>query len=97
MSSKGINTMSVKQCVKWQQQWQGPIEIHCDASKSVPDPFPSVNPSVTTSKLPLPLPLGLFITDNFRISFKNTEHDRCLTVLKSLQMNSEAETENLEH
>ena len=33
-----------------------PIVIHCDAPKSVPDPFPSVNPSVKTSKLPL----GLF-------------------------------------
>ena len=32
---------------------QGPIGMHCDAPKWVPDPFPSVNPSVKTSKLPL--------------------------------------------
>ena len=52
-----MNTPSVKRRVKRQRQRQGPIGIHCDAPKSVPDPFPSVNPSVTTSKLPL----GLFI------------------------------------
>ena len=48
---KGINTPSVK----WQRQreWQrqGPIGMHCDTPKSVPDPFPSINPSVKTSKL----------------------------------------------
>ena len=47
-----MNTPSVKR----QRQRQGPIGMHCDAPKSVPDPFPSVNPSVKTSKLPL----GLF-------------------------------------
>ena len=41
---KGINTPSVKR--------QGPIGMHCDTPKSVPDPFPSVNSSVKTSKLP---------------------------------------------
>ena len=50
---KGINTPSVK------RQRQGPIGMHCDAPKSVPDPFSSVNPSVKTSKLPLPLTLGV--------------------------------------
>ena len=29
--------------------------MHCDAPKWVPDPFPSINPSVKTSKLPLPM------------------------------------------
>ena len=33
---KGINKPSVKQRVKQ----QGPIEMHCDAPKWVPDPFP---------------------------------------------------------
>ena len=47
--AKGIDTPSVKR----QRQRQGPIGMHCDAPKSVPDPFPSVNPSVKTSKLPL--------------------------------------------
>ena len=38
-SSKGINTLSVKR--------QGPIGMHCDAPKSVSDPFPSVMASGT--------------------------------------------------
>ena len=57
----GINTPSVKR----QRQRQGPIGIHCDAPKWVPDPFPSVNPSVKTSKLPL----GLFIAQSY-LKFK---------------------------
>ena len=40
---KGINTPSVKR--QWQRQ--SPIGMHCDAPKSVPDPFPSVMASVT--------------------------------------------------
>ena len=52
---KAMNTPSVK------RQRQGPIGMHCDAPKSVPDPFPSVMASVKTSKMPLPLPLGVFI------------------------------------
>ena len=50
---KGKNIPSVK------RQRQGPIGMHCDAPKSVPDPFPSVNPSIKTSKLPLPLTFGV--------------------------------------
>ena len=42
VTSKGINTPSVKRCVKHHVKWQGPIGMHCDAPKSVPDPFPSV-------------------------------------------------------
>ena len=50
---KAIPTPSVKRRVKHQQQRQGPIRMHCDAPKWVPDPFPSVMASVKTSKLPL--------------------------------------------
>ena len=59
---KGINTPSVK------RQRQGPIGMHCDAPKSVPDPFPSINPSLKTAKLPLPLPLDVGIPKNARKS-----------------------------
>ena len=37
VKTKGINTPSVKQSVKW----QGPIGMHCNAPKLVPDPFTS--------------------------------------------------------
>ena len=50
-----MNTPSVKR----QRQWQGPIGMHCDTLKWVPDPFASAMASVKTSKLPLPL--GVFI------------------------------------
>ena len=56
---KGINTPSVKRQRQRQWQWQGPIGMHFDAPKSVPDQFPSVNPSIKTSKLPLPLTFGV--------------------------------------
>ena len=49
LESKGITTPSVKQRVKR----QGPIRMHCDAPKWVPDPFASVMASVKTSKLTL--------------------------------------------
>ena len=39
VDSKGITTPSVKR--------QGPIGMHCDATKWVPDPFPSIMASVT--------------------------------------------------
>ena len=39
--------------VKRHVMWQGPIGMHCDVPKWVPDPFPSVMASVKTSKLPL--------------------------------------------
>ena len=52
-----MNTPSVKRQHQRQWQRQGPIGMHCDAPKSIPDPFPSVIPSVKTSKLPL----GVFI------------------------------------
>ena len=39
---KGINTPSVKPSVKR----QGPIGMHCDAPKLVPDPFSSVRGSI---------------------------------------------------
>ena len=48
-----MNTLSVK------RQRQGLVGMHCDAPKLVPHPFPSINPSVKTLKLPLPL--GVFI------------------------------------
>ena len=50
---KGINTPSGKQSVKQRVKQQGPIGMHCDAPKWVPDPFPHVVASVKTSKLPL--------------------------------------------
>ena len=37
--SKGITTPSVKWSVKRRVKRQGPIGMHCDAPKSVPDPF----------------------------------------------------------
>ena len=49
-SIKGITTPSVKWSIKHCVKQQGPIGIHCDAPKSVPDPFPSVNQSVKTFK-----------------------------------------------
>ena len=54
-TTKGINTPSVKQQHQHQRQQQGPAGIHCDASKWVPDPLPSVMASGKTSKLPLTL------------------------------------------
>ena len=57
---KGITTPSVKR--------QGPIGIHCDAPKSVPDPFPSIMASGKTSKLPLPLTLEVFV-NNTNLTF----------------------------
>ena len=52
-----MNTPSVKR-----QRRDHPIEIHCDATKSVPDPFPSITMSQCIpmgSNLTLPLPLGV--------------------------------------
>ena len=48
-----------KRQAEHQRQRQGPIGMHCDAPKSVPDPFKRVMASVKTSKMPLPL--GVFI------------------------------------
>ena len=53
VETKGINTPSVKRQRQWQRQ--SPIGIHCDTSKWVPDPLPSVMASGKTSKLPLTL------------------------------------------
>ena len=39
--TKGINTPSVKRSVKRHVKRQGPIGMHCDAPKLVPDPFSS--------------------------------------------------------
>ena len=60
-----MNTPSVKRQRQRQRQWQGPFGMHCDAPKWVPDPFPSFMASVKTSRLPLPLPLGVFIPLDF--------------------------------
>ena len=39
---EGINTPSVKRSGKQRVKWQGPIGMHCDVPKSVPDPLPNV-------------------------------------------------------
>ena len=55
--AKGINTPSVKQSVKR----RGPIGMHCDAPKWVPDPFPSSKWSGKCIPMgPCRLTLGVF-------------------------------------
>ena len=68
-----MNTSSVKQ--QQLRQRQGPIGLHCDAPKWVPDPFPSVMASVKTS-----MPLGVFIPLRFILTHF------CETDLRSLYL-----------